>query len=915
MINLKVNGKSFQVEEGKYKNLMRYLRDDAGMYSVKNGCEQGQCGACTVLVDGKAKRACVTKVEKMEGKSIETLENLSVDGKLHPIQQAFVDAHAIQCGFCTPGMIMATKGLLDENLGPTDDEIKKALKFNLCRCTGYVSIIKAVNAAASYMRDNLEPHRQVGEGKVGDTPVRKDVLAKVCGMPIYADDRSFGDMLHGKMVYARVAHAKINSVDISAAQALEGVVKVAVHDDIPAQKIFGILQEQQQILAKDEVLFAGDPVAVVYAETLEAAEKAAALVKVDLTELPGIFSPKEAKAALEPFYHGDKVLSHTKVRRGDTAKGFAKADIIIEEDFYTPSIEHAYIEPECGLSHMSGDMLTVYTGNQGSYLLKVMIHKMLDLPMDEVRVVATPAGGGFGGKEEPTVQLHCALGTYLTGRPVKITMTREESILASTKRHAEWMHYKVGALKDGTIISAEVDVDVDTGAYASLGSPVTFRSGVVAMGPYTVENVRTDSISYYTNNPVAGAFRGFGSTQVTFTSEVIVDMIAEKLGIDPFEIRLKNGLAPGKQTITGQTLEEGEAYLETLLVVREALEKEKGKWKPSSENKRIGIGIASSYKNVGLGIGLRDKAGAIVEINEGGLYLYHGAAEIGQGASTTMAQIASEVTDIPYAAFTVVANDTHLCPDGEETTASRQTYISGNATKVAAEQFMEQLEKFLKEEYSLKAGDYRFAMAGICVPGNNISWEEIFEKASHKGVRISAEYDYMAPETVPLPASHGPHNGDDADQYKIHAAYCFATQAAIVEVDVATGAVEVKKIIAANDVGRAINPAMVKGQIEGGVMMGLGYGLSEELKVDQGKILSNSLAKCGVPKITATPEIEALIVEKHVPGGPFGAKGMGELPLNPTAPAIANAVFDAVGYRAKALPLRKEDIKAFIDAK
>ena len=917
-VTFEVNGRKQVTDSDLYPNLLRYLREGLGLYSVKNGCEKAQCGTCTVIVDGLAKRSCTLKLAKLDGARIETLEHLTEGGTLHPLQQAFIEEGAIQCGFCTPGMIMAAKALLDGNPEPSVEEIQKALRFNLCRCTGYVSVVRAIQKAAEVMRGDGQFAGHQPQGRLGDSPWRKDALAKVTGMPIYADDRSFPDMLYGQLVYSPHGHARILAIDTSEAAACPGVVRVATHHDIPGQKVMGIIVEHQQILAEEEVVFTGDPVAVIYAQTLEAAREAAKRVQVEYEELPGVYNPMEARDSdrgflhitKKEYHHREKILSHTQVRRGDPQEGFAQSDVILEEDFTVPFVEHAYLEPEAGLTHYDKDgVLVLYTANQGSVLWKKMMSKMLDLPLEKVRVVSTPAGGGFGGKEEPTVQLHCALGTFLTGRPVKITMTREESIMASTKRHAEWMHYKIGAKRDGTLMAIQADILVDTGAYASLGMPVTFRSGVCTAGPYSFPHAFTDSTSYYTNNPPGGAFRGFGSTQVAFASEVLLDELARALGMDPFELRIKNAIGPGKQTITGQTLEEGEAFLETLVAVRDALDRDRDRFKPSGPGKRIGIGIAGSYKNVGLGTGIPDKAGAYMTLEDGVVTLYHGAAELGQGPSTILAQIASEASGVPYDIMEVVANDSDLCPDGEETTASRQTYISGNAVKMAAEEFRGLLEGFLKNSLRM-TGPLVLSDCGVQTEDGRtrVTWEEISEQARQDGVSLRVQAEFEAPHTVMLPKNNLPGPDDDPARFKIHAAYCYAAHAVILEVDEATGEVTVLKVIAASDLGRAVNPQQARGQVEGAVMMGLGYGLTEECVLEKGRLVSNSLTKLGVPKITDMPEMEIILVESPVPTGPYGAKGMGELPVNPAAPAVCNAIYDAVGVRIRSLPATKEKI-------
>lgn len=914
MITIRINGKEVQVPSEKAGSLLRFLREDQGLTGTKKGCDGGECGTCTVLVDGVARRACRVSLETLEGASVRTVESLSGPQGYHPVQQALAESGAVQCGFCTPGLAMAITGLLEKDPDPSEEAIRNALKPNLCRCTGYAAVLRAVRQAAGWMREgDPPPPRTGGPGGVGESPVPRDVWDKVRGRTLFADDLSRPGMLWGKIVYARVPRARIRSVDVREARAVPGVVRVAVASDIPGENAFGILVREQPVLAGEEICYVGDPLAVVYAETPEAAEEGAKNVRADLEELPGVHSPEEAREAPEPAVRGKRTLSHTRVRRGDAQAGFAQAAVVREGEFSVPFVEHGYLEPESALSYYDEEgILTLESPGQGSYLYHQMICAMLGLPEEKVRVIGTPAGGGFGGKEEPICQLHSALGTWLTGAPVKITLTREESILASTKRHAETIRARLGAREDGTLVAGQARIDVDTGAYASLGGPVAFRSGVVAMGPYSIENVETDAVSYYTNNPVGGAMRGFGSTQVAFSSEVLLDMVRVELGMDPFEIRLKNALAPGRQTITGQTLDEGEAYPEALEAVREALAREETLRKPPAPGWSVGVGLAGAYKNVGLGIGLRDQAGAILELSAEGIGLYHGSAELGQGTSAVLSQIAQEASGIPWWVFRVRTNDTACCPDGEETTASRQTYISGNAVRIAAGEFGEKWNAFLRDELELD-GDPVWEEGGIrTADGQSYPWARLAREAAQRGIPLRCGCEYAAPDTVPLPERHTPQPGEPPENYRIHAAYCFAAQAAIVAVEHATGKVRVEKIIAASDAGRAINPALVRGQIEGGVVMGMGYALGEELLLDRGRPLSTTLSRCGIPRITEAPEIEAIVVERATPEGPYGAKGMGELSLNPTAPAIANAIFDAVGYRAMRLPIRAEAIREWL---
>ncbi len=911
-VKLTINGKEYRVEALPDLTLMRYLRDELKLVGAKNGCSKGHCGTCTVIIDDKAKRSCVVKIAKLDGAQVETIENLSKNGNPHPLQQAFIETGAIQCGFCTPGMIMAAKALLDSNLQPSEEEIIAALKYNICRCTGYVSIIMAVKLAAVVMRGEKEFSKKEYKDVIGASVPRNDAAQKVTGSPVFADDLTLPNMLYGKLLLSAYPHAEIVQIDTKGAEESSGVVAVLTARDIPGRNGFGLLNPNQPVLAAKRVLYIGDPVAVVYAETLQQAEEAVNRIKVDYKPLTGVFTPEEALKddALLLHPHGN-ILSCTKVRKGNVAEGFEKAAVIVEGEYSVPFVEHAYMEPECGLACFAEEgIITLWSASQGSYAFRDMIAATLEFPPEKVRVIYTPAGGAFGGKEEPTVQIHCALGAWKTRRPVKMTLTREESIRMSTKRHAEKMHYKLGATEEGKLVAFEARVVADTGAYDSLGKPVVFRSGVVTAGPYSIPNVKIDSTGVYTNNPPGGAFRGFGSTQVAFAAEVHMDILARKLGKDPFKIREMNALETGKETVTGQLLGHGVGYKETLRAVEEALATEVREYRPAP-GKKMGVGIASAYKNIGIGSGKADKAGAIVELSSSGeLVLKVGAAEMGQGSNTVMAQFAAGATRIPYEEFKVISNDTFETPDGQVTTASRQTFISGNAVIAAATEFLSQLKCFLREEFNWLGEHLSFAPGEVNdAAGKRLaSWKEIAVCCARNGMELRVEYNYIAPKTYPLPASCDRKAGEHPEAYNIHFAYCFATQAAIIEVDENTGEVKVLKIIAASDVGKAINPQMVRNQIEGAVMMGLGYGLSEKFVVEKGRVVTDNLMKLGVPRISSAPTIDVKIIEVAQPDGPFGAKGMSELPVNPTAPAIINAIYDAVGVRITELPASKEKI-------
>jgi len=952
LIEFTVNRKPVKVEVGVEveagATLLAVLRDKLGLMGAKNGCGKGHCGACTVVIDGEARRSCLVKAARLAGSEVTTIEGLAGEGgRLHPVQLAFIEAGAIQCGFCTPGMVMSVVALLSRRPDPTEAEVKEALRHNLCRCTGYASILRAVRLAAAWMRGETagagdvagamaapadggvvgagttppEPGRAIGQ----PTP-RAGAAARVTGLPIFAADLSFPDMVHGKLVLSEHPHAEVLAVDASAALAFPGVLAVLTAADVPGRNAFGLLVPHQPVLAGDRVRHLGDPVAVVLAETEWQAEAAAAAVKVTYRPLPAVFTPEAALAEGAPRLHEEggageqpNVMHRVEVRKGNVAEAFRRADVIVEDVYTTPMVEHAYLEPEAAVAVPEpGGGVTVWTGSQGSHAFRQMIAASLALPEEKVRVIFTPTGGAFGGKEEPTVQIHCALGAVRLGRPVKMVLTREESIRISTKRHAERIHMRHGATRDGRLVAMEARIVADTGAYASLGKPVVFRSAVVAAGPYDIPNVSAVSVGVYTNNPVAGAFRGFGSTQVAFASEVQMDKVARRLELDPIELRRRNALAEGKETITGQVLGPGTSYLETLeavagkvgelraeaRVAAGAAARAGSRFAAARPGRRYGVGVASAYKNVGIGAGKRDAAGAVVGLTETGRLLVRvGSADIGQGSDTVMAQLAAEVTGFALDQVDVLSSDTALCPDGEETTASRQTYVTGNAVLEAARGFREKLAAFVAETYGVRPGD------GTLQP---VSLAEVAARARAAGRSLEAESVYVAPTTYALRETADKVPGEDPSLWDVHFAYSFGTQAALVAVDEETGEVEVLKVVAAHDAGRVINPQGVRGQLEGGIVMGIGYALSEGLVLENGRIVNDNLLKLRVPGVGLTPEMDPVIIEKLDPGGPFGAKGMGELAMNPTAPAVINAIRDAVGVYINDLPADKERVAAAI---
>ncbi|HPV05897.1 MAG: molybdopterin cofactor-binding domain-containing protein [Aggregatilineales bacterium] len=913
-ISITVNGKKIEKSIPESRTLAQFLRYDLGLTGTKIGCEEAECGICTVLVDGTPVDSCIYPVFKADGCEVTTIEGLAQDGELHPLQKAFIDHGAVQCGYCTPGVIMTAKALLDQNLNPTDTDIKIALKDTFCRCTGYTSIINAIHSAASELRGEgpipFQPPQTVEPLKVIGQPVhRPNDVDKVTGRARYTDDYVFPGMLYGRTKRADYPHARILKIDTSKAKALPGVHAVLTHEDIPGENIHGIVYEDWPCLCGDKVRYMGDPIAIVAAETPEIAEEAIRLIEVEYEPLGVVDNPVYARSEDAPIVHEEwetgNLLKHIKVRHGDIEKGFEEADVIIERTYHTPTIEHAFLEPECSIGVPAGydeehEKITVYVGSQIPYQDRHQVAKILGVPDDAVRIRGTLIGGGFGGKEDLAGQAHVALLAQATGRPVKMLYTRQESLLFHPKRHATQIRIKTGAKRDGTLVAVEAELYGDGGAYASLSDKVMTRATTHATGPYTVENAKIDCYVMYTNNPPSGAFRGFGVTQSAFAVESNMDLVAEALGMDPIEFRLKNAQRVGVTTATGQLLRESVGLIETLEKTRELMQREMGdrpfQWSWREGNKAYGWGIACAYKNTGLGGGAPDKSAAEVEAFEDGtIEVRTSAADMGQGLGMVVAQCAAEELGVPYDRVKVLLSDTDLTPDAGATTASRQTYVTGNAARLAASALREALRSTAAEVYNVDPKEIRFEEGLVRFNGTSTPLGEVVGWMKEQGLQAKALHEYWAPKTQPL--------GTGGD---MHFAFSYATQAALVEVDLETGEVHVLKVIAGTDVGRAINPKSVKGQVEGAIVMAMGNALTEEYIVENGVPWSTLLARYKMPSIKYTPEIEQVIVEHPTSEGPYGAKGVGELPQINTTPAIVNAIYNATGVRVYSIPVDQD---------
>lgn len=922
-LNLNLNGKPVSVEIEPHEYLAYVLRYKLGLTGTKIGCDEAECGACTVMVNGTSVDSCVYPALKAQGAEVLTIEGLADTWKgnghtphLHPLQSEFIHQGATQCGFCTPGILMQSKALLDGNPNPTDDDIKTALKDTFCRCGCYVSIMNAVRNAAQELREPEQTHKfdipNLPEVKaplnvIGRAIPRPDAVAKVTGAAKYTDDYEFPNMLYGATLRAGFPHANILKIDTSKAKALEGVRTVLTHEDVPGSKYHGLIYNDWPVLCFDKVRYQGDAVAIVAADTREIAQRALDLIEVEYEPLPVVDNPVDA---LKPETiivndgtgHGN-LLKHIHVEKGDIENGFAEADIIVENEYHSPFYEQAFLEPECAIGRVTEvspedglRRIEVLVGSQIPYEDRRQIAAALNLSEAQVRVRGALIGGGFGGKEDIAAQIHVALLARATNRPVKMLYSRHESLVFHPKRHATIIHLKTGARKDGTIIASHATIYGDSGAYASLGDKVMTRAATHAAGPYNVEHVKIDCYAMYTNNPPAGAFRGFGVTQSAFAVESNMDEIAHKLNIDTFELRRKNGLAVGSTTSTGQIVRESAGLLECIRLVEQGVKNTPVSNLQSPVSKIRSWGFACAYKNTGLGGGAPDKSAAEVEVFEDGTAeVRTSAAEIGQGLPTVLQMITAEELGLPYERVRVLLSDTDLTPDGGPTTASRQTFVTGNAARYAAKGMREILAQTASEHLDTAPDQLLFKDGYVRQNGHKMPFEEVVKKAREENRPTRYLHEYLAPTTKPL--------GTEGD---MHFGFSYAAQAALIELDTQTGEVHVLKIVTATDIGRALNPLALQGQVEGGIMMCLGNALTEEYIIEHGTVWTDLLAKYKMPSIKHTPEIVSFLVEDEISSGPYGAKGVGEISSIPTTPAITNAIYNACGVRIRRLPVDQD---------
>ncbi len=851
MYTFEVNGQ--MVTTAKKQSLLRFLRDELHLTSVKDGCSQGACGACTVIIDGETCKACVPATDRLEGKHILTVEGLS-EWEAKVFAYAYGEAGAVQCGFCIPGMVMCTKALLDKNLNPTEDEIKYALRNNYCRCTGYIKIIEAVRLSAEILRAGEIPPKSEDDWKIGSRVHRLDVEEKVLGTGKYPDDFYMAEMCYGSALRSKYPRARVLSIDTEAAKALPGVIAVLTADDIPGENKIGHLKHDQYTLIPVGGLthYLGDAVALVAAEDMETVEKAKKLIRVEYEVLPAVHNIEEAAAPDAPLVFDEEtsnVQAYKHVSRGNASEAIKNAKHVLTHHFETPWTEHAFLEPECAVAYIDedGDVRIIST-DQSAYCT---LHECsLMLGTEKVKCENALVGGGFGGKEDMTVQHHAALITYCTRKPVKVRLTRAESLLIHPKRHHFVMDFTMGCDENGKIMGVKAKVASDTGAFASLGGPVLERACTHAAGPYAYENFEIEGTAYYTNNPPAGAFRGFGVTQTCFATESLLNMMADEVGITPWEIRFRNAIRPWGVLPNGQIVDDSTGLVETLEAVREDYDAALAEGKP--------VGIACAMKNAGVGVGIPDwgRVKLIVE-EDHRLHIYSGASCIGQGLGTVLVQMVVTNTDLKRDEIVYERSNTWIAPDSGTTSGSRQTLVTGEACRRACEELMK-----AKTQGKMLA---------------DLEGQEFYGEYLAKTDPLGAH--------VPNPVSH--------------VAYGYATQMCVINPK--TGRIE--KIVAAHDVGKAVNPLSCEGQIEGGVVMSMGYALREKYPIDENCRPIEKYGSLGLFRSHEIPEIKAIVVNKPGLNVACGAIGIGEITSIPTAPAITDAYYRYDGERRYRLPI------------
>ncbi|MYE79045.1 MAG: selenium-dependent xanthine dehydrogenase [Chloroflexi bacterium] len=874
MINFHLNGRAVSYTGDPEQPLLSWLRDEMGIISPKDGCApQAACGCCVVQVDDKALLACVTKMGKLAGKAITTTEGLG-EYRQAVFANAFVREGGVQCGFCIPGIVMQANNLINHNPEPSRADIEKSLTPHLCRCTGYKKIVDAIQCAAEAIRNEEEVDLPEVDGSIGTRLPKYQAQDLVLGQHRYVDDIRMDGLVVGALKFSDHPRAVVKAIDTRAALAHPGVLRIITADDIPGDRHIGLIRQDRPLMIGlgETTRYVGDVLACVVAETDAIARESVALIDVDYEVLEPVTDMHAAMLAESPSIHaGGNILSQSITSRGDLDAAIQAAAFTSHGVYETQMIEHGFMEPEACIaypsSHSDGATaggIEVLSQGQGVFEDRVQIAKILGLPQAAVNVVLVPNGGAFGGKEDLSVQGHAALAAYLLGLPVKVRLTRDESILMHPKRHPIWMEYTIGCDEAGMLTFCKGRFVGDTGAYASVGMKVLERSAGHATGAYNFPVTDIVSTAVYTNNLPCGAMRGFGVNQTAFALESCIDDLCEQGGFDRWQFRYQNALDDGDMTATGQVIEAGAGAKSTLAAVKEEFRSAKF------------AGIACGIKNTGIGNGMPDSSKVTISVvstpdqlplhPDGGdreranepvkVIIDHGWTEMGQGVHTMAVQALVTETGIDPALIEVrVATESEMVTG--MTTASRGTSLVGNAIIDACKRFKADLEYHKLEQLVGRQYEGEFTVDWTTKPGAFV--EKVYT----------------------------------------HYSYSYATQLVILDDDG-----QVEKIVAAHDAGRIFNPTLFEGQLEGSIHMGLGYAISEDLPLEGGVPKSTMLRKCGILRAKDMPEMEIIGVEVPDPYGPYGAKGVGEIGLVPTAGAVANALYQFDGNRRHKLPMR-----------
>jgi CO/xanthine dehydrogenase Mo-binding subunit/aerobic-type carbon monoxide dehydrogenase small subunit (CoxS/CutS family) len=915
-IHLDVNGVPYDLLVDPARSLVDVLRDDLGLTGTKRACNEGECASCAVHIDGTVVNSCLVLAVQAQGTQVTTIEGLTRNGALDPVQQAFADRFAAQCGYCTPGMIMTAKALLADNPKPTDEEIRQAIRGNLCRCTGYVKIIDAIKAASGQLEVRQYATAGTEHEVVGRSLPRTDALEKVTGRAPYAYDMRLPGMVYGEILRSPYAFARIATIDTFEAEQIPGVLAVYTQADMPQTK-FGAFVQDETALADGIVRYQGEGVAAVIAVDEETALRGIEAIEVAYEPLDGVWEPEDAMAEGAPQIHEGverNVAAHNRVAAGDIDAGFAEADHIFEDRFVTSRQCHVCLEPHALVAdYDASGRVTLHMSSQSTFFDRFGLEGIFGLPANKLRIISPYLGGGFGSKSEPhSIYIVAIQASMNLHRPVKMFHSRDEEFTSSRTRHPEIIDIKTGVKADGTITARQARVILDNGAYTSYGPGVSLTQSMLGGAVYRIPAYRYDGYTVYTNNPFGGAFRGFGSPQFTFAAECHTDMIAERLGMDAVEFRRLNLSRPGDTAISGPTL----ASCGVLECVEKAAEAIGWREKISTPTKGRGVGIACGvhftsgkfHPNVNA-----DFCAAGVKVNEdGSVSLMIGATEMGTGAATTAtAQICAQELGVELSDVDVICSDSETIPADFGTYGSRVTTLSGKAVQDACAQVRRQLFRVGAELLECAPDDLSVGGRKVFVtaePDRSVDLPTVVQSSLFRdrdGRQIMAQAHFDAPCDLPDPETGV---GDFAMSYS------FGAHAVEVEVDEETGMVRVVDFVAATDCGNLVNPALAEGQVEGGVAQGIGYGLMEDLVCEEGQVLNPHLATYRVPSSMEMPPVRMIWVETDDPRGPYGAKGLGEMGLVPTAAAIANAVRNATGARVHRIPLTPERVLTEIDA-